>query len=144
MSKRSLLVPIVLASSLVGCLVGVLLLWLAGREMTATMISLAEEEGNSPYLPCHWSRGELAAAHRVVAWWSTWTCMDCGALVQVPGLDSQLGCNQQAGGNPCNLCRGYDYSLPIGVDAHCPHCRHAVEQDGRCLTCCRNDNQQGA
>ena len=46
--------------------------------------------------------------------------------------------------NPRYLCEGYDYSLPIGVDAHCPHCGQAVEQDGRCLTCCRNDNQQGA
>ena len=94
MSKRNLLLPIAIASSLVGCAVGVLLLWLAGREMTATMISLAEEEGSSPYPPCHWSRGELATAHRVVAWWSTWTCMDCGALVQLPELDSQLACNQ--------------------------------------------------
>jgi len=51
MSKRNLLVPIAIASSLVGCLVGVLLLWLAGREMTATMISLAEEGVARPTLP---------------------------------------------------------------------------------------------
>ena len=97
MSKRNLLVPIAIASSLVGCAVAGLLLWLAGREMTATMISLAEEEGSDPhpYPPCSWVWGDMASAHRVRAWWSTWSCVDCGSLVQLPDLDSQLGCNQQ-------------------------------------------------
>jgi|GEM_PF-2905562 len=46
MQRDNLLLPIILVACFVGCAVGVALLWLAGREITATMMSLAKEQAD--------------------------------------------------------------------------------------------------